>query len=328
MNEGRNTEKNVGNAGDTGTSENVEKTEDAASANATELERKQWRGPYFGSMRLELKGNKEGYVYAREYPLNMKSLLIDMLARADREAAWILDEITANFRKHNIIEFKSPDDDRNLDVFYKTVGYACLYKAQESRVGEIPETEIAITFIRERKPEKLLQKLEEWYHVEQCAPGIYRVETDKPLFPVQILVLREMEWSKHIWITALQRKNSLEHARALILEANKLKYPDEQEWADAVLQLVVVNNKEIFKQLIQEGKNMCQALRELLDDEIQEEVNDAECRGEARGIKIGEARTAKNFVDIIRRLRSGEDEESIRRSGVDEAILKMVLGAL
>ena len=221
MNEGRNTKKNVENAGTTenagtignaGTTENVEKTEDAASSNATELDRKQWHGPYFGSMRLELKSSKEDCEYRDEYPLNKKALQIDMLAVARRKLAWVLDEITANFRKHNIIEFKSPDDDLNLDVFYKTVGYACLYKAQESRVGEILETEIAITFIRERKPEKLQQKLKEWYHVEQCAPGIYRVETDKTLFPVQILVLREMEWRKHIWLTALQRKISVEHA--------------------------------------------------------------------------------------------------------------------
>ena len=295
--------------------------ENATSSNATELERKQWHGPYFGSMRLELKSSKEDCEYRDEYPLNKKALQIDMLAVAKRKLAWVLDEITANFRKHNIIEFKSPDDDLNLDVFYKTVGYACLYKAQESRVGEIPETEIAITFIRERKPEKLLQKLEEWYHVERCAPGIYRVETDKPLFPVQILVLREMEWRKHIWLTALQRKISLEHARALVLEANKLKHPDEKEWADAVFQLVVANNKEIFEQLIQEGKNMCQALRELLDDQIQEEVNDAEARGIEIGEARGEARAATTIGDILCRLSSGEDEETIRSSGVNNEVL-------
>ena len=162
--------------------------------------------------------------------------------------------------------------------------------------------------------------------MEQCAPGIYRVETDKPLFPVQILVLREMEWRKHIWVTALQRKISVEHAKALVLEMNKLRYPDEKAWADAVLQLVMANNKEIFEQF-KEEETMCQAMRELMGDEIKL----GEARGEARGIKIGEARgearTAKTFVDIIRRLRSGEDEESIRQSGVNEEFLKMALGA-
>ena len=151
--------------------------------------------------------------------------------------------------------------------------------------------------------------------MERCAPGIYRVETDKPLFPVQILVLREMEWRKHIWLTASQRKISLEHARALVLEANKLKYPDEKEWADAVFQLVVANNLEIFVQL-KEEKNMCQAMRELFKDEFDEEKK---C-----GIKMG----AKILNDIIQRLRSGEDAESIRRSGVDEELLEMALGAV
>ena len=326
MNEGRNTEKNVENAeitenaGDTG---NAEKSEDATSSNATEPKRKQWHGPFFGSMRLELKGNKEGYVYAGEYPLNMKSLLIDMLARADQEVAWILDEITANFRKHNIIEFKSPDDDLNLDVFYKTVGYACLYKAKEKRVGEIQSTDISITFIRERKPEKLLKELEAICDVVESAPGIYQIKTHKILFPIQILVLREMEWRKHIWVTALQRKISQEHARVLLLEMEKLKYRDEREWANAVLRLVIANNIEIFEQL-KEEETMCDALRELMQDELDGEKELGIKIGEARGIKLG----AKILNDIIQRLRNGEEEESIRRSGVDEELLEMALGAV
>lgn len=66
---------------------------------------------------------------------------------------------------------------------------------------------------------------------------------------------------------------------------------------------------------------MCQALRELMDDVVKEEVNDAERRGEARGIKIGEARAATTIGDILCRLSSGEDEESIRSSGVNNEVL-------
>lgn len=322
MNEVRNTGSHTGNP-------------PPVLAGTTELERKQWHGPYFGSMRLELMRNKENCEYEGEYLLNTKPLQIDMLARVKREMSWERNEITENFRKHNIIEFKSPDADLNLDVFYKTIGYACLYKAQESRVGEIPETEISITFIRERKPEKLLRELEKRYGVEQNASGIYRIGTDKCLFPVQILVLREMEWHKHIWVTALQRKISLEHAKVLIFAMKKLEYSDEREWADSVLQLAIANNKEIFEQ-IKEEKFMCQALRELMADEINEELYKAECRGEEkgrilgeeRGIKLGEARGAKNLGEIIRRLLSGEDENKIRNSGADEKMLQLAMSVL
>ncbi len=288
---------------------------DIVFSGVTELERKQWHGPYFGSMRLELMQNREGCVYEGEYLLNTKPLQIDMLARISGEGTWILDEITKGFRKHNIIEFKSPDDELNLDVFYKTLAYGCLYKAQESRVDEIPRTEISITMIRERKPEKLLKELETMYDVVECTPGIYRIGMDRLLFPVQILVLREMEWRQHIWITALQRQISLEHAKVLVLEMKKLEYPDAKEWADSVLQLAMANNKNVFEKL-KEERFMCQALRELMADEIHEELYKAEERG------------AKSLGDIIRRLLHGEDENTIRKSGVNEELLKMAVAVL
>lgn len=46
----------------------------------------------------------------------------------------------------------------------------------------------------------------------------------------------------------------------------------------------------------------------------------AEQRGEARG--------AKTVIDLIRRLLNGEDESAIRKSGVNDELLKMAVGVL
>ena len=48
--------------------------------------------------------------------------------------------------------------------------------------------------------------------------------------------------------------------------------------------------------------------------------------GEARGIKLGEERGAKTVIDLIRRLLNGEDESVIRKSGVNDEMLKMAVG--
>lgn len=285
----------------------------------TTLKRKQWHGPYFGSMRLELKENGEECEYDGEYVLNTKALQIDMLARAKGEITWVLDEITQGFRRHNIIEFKSPDDALDLDVFYKTLGYGCLYKAQGSHVNAIRRTDISVTFIRERKPEKLLQELAELYDVIERAPGIYMLQGDRLLFVVQILVLREMTWEKHIWVTALQKRITREHARLLLLEMQKLKKAQEREWADSVLQLAIANNKEIFEAL-KGDEFMCQALRELMAEEIDEELYKARCSGKEQG--------EKSLGEIIKRLLSGEDKEKIRSSGVNEKTLDWALEVL
>lgn len=293
----------------------------------TTLERKQWHGPYFGSMRLELKENGEGCEYDGEYILNTKALQIDMLARTKGEITWVLDEITQGFRRHNIIEFKSPDDALDLDVFYKTLGYGCLYKAQGSHVNAIHRMDISVTFIRERKPEKLLQELAELYDVVERAPGIYMLQGEGLLFAVQILVLREMTWEKHIWVTALQRQITREHARLLLLEMRKLEKVQEREWADSVLQLAIANNKEIFETL-KGDEFMCQALRELMAEEIDEELYKARCIGEKEGEERGEERGQKSLGEVIKRLLSGEDKEKIRHSGVSEKTLDWALEVL
>ena len=59
-------------------------------------------------------------------------------------------------------------------------------------------------------------------------------------------------------------------------------------------------------------KNMCDVL------------DIAEQRGEQRG----EARGAKTVIDLIRRLLNGEDESAIRKSGVNDELLKMAVGVL
>ena len=53
-----------------------------------------------------------------------------------------------------------------------------------------------------------------------------------------------------------------------------------------------------------------------------------EKRGEGRGIKLGEERGAKTLIDIIHRLLNGENESAIRKSGVNDELLKMAVGVL
>ena len=83
---------------------------------------------------------------------------------------------------------------------------------------------------------------------------------------------------------------------------------------EAVLQLLsVMEHDDRFVETIysEDGgkvKNMCDVL------------DIAEQRGEARG--------AKTVIDLIRRLLNGEDESVIRKSGVNDEMLKMAVGVL
>ena len=83
---------------------------------------------------------------------------------------------------------------------------------------------------------------------------------------------------------------------------------------EAVLQLLsVIEHDDRFVETIYSEdrgkvKNMCDVL------------DIAEQRGEERG--------AKTVIDLIRRLLNGEDESAIRKSGVNDELLKMAVGVL
>ena len=63
-----------------------------------------------------------------------------------------------------MIEYKSPEDNLTFDDFYKTVGYACLYKGYGQYVDQIPIAELTVSIFREPYPRKLLLTLEQQGH--------------------------------------------------------------------------------------------------------------------------------------------------------------------
>ena len=63
-----------------------------------------------------------------------------------------------------MIEYKSQEDNLTIDDFYKTVGYACLYKGYGQYVDQIPIAELTVSLFRESYPRKLLLTLEQQGH--------------------------------------------------------------------------------------------------------------------------------------------------------------------
>ena len=176
--------------------------------------RTQWHPAFCSSMELELIENKKELTYDREYNLSSEPLRIDLLIIKKNSNEVIRNEIGAFFLGYNIVEYKSPDDKINIDTFYKVLSYACLYKSDTGAVDEILDTDITITLIRERKPKKLLEQLAKKYQINKKGKGIYQI--DGMLFPMQIIVTRELEKKQHVWLRSLTRSMDLEQAEALL----------------------------------------------------------------------------------------------------------------
>ena len=115
--------------------------------------------------------------------------------------------------------------------------------------------------------------------INERYPGIYYL-TGKVLFPTQIIVTTKLD-NKHSGLKILSRNAKESDVRQFIREAKLAKEAGDIQNVDAVLQVSVSANKKLYQKIRRE-ENMCQALRDLMKDEIDEEVatNRAEERTE------------------------------------------------
>ena len=207
-------------------------------------------------------------------------------------------------RTYNVIEYKSPEDALTIDDFYKTVGYACLYKGYGEYVDAVPINELTISIFRETRPEKMFLTLQKQGHtIEEKYPGIYYVTEHLP-FPAQIIVTHELEPGEHRSLRILSNHAKKEDVEEFLKKAEEMNMPCDRQNVEAVLQVSVKANDELYRE-IRRDANMCDALRELMKDDIEREVSAARKLGESEGEVRGEAKI------ILKMNHSGMSPENI-----------------
>ena len=262
-----------------------EQTKNQQEKNQQENQKKskklQWHPAFCSALRLELLEDAENLEFTDEFQLTEKPLQIDCTVVKVKKDCKIKNEIGKIFRKHNIFEYKSPKDELNIDTFYKAVAYACLYKVLPNHVDEIPAEEITITLIRDRKPVKLMHELEKsGYECKKETVGIYYVSG--VMFPVQIIASSELDVDMHVQLKALT--NHLEESlmRQYLLRVSAFS-EREKNLADVVLQVIVNSNMEKVKKWKGSERIMCEALRVLMADELNEERVEGRIEGQREG---------------------------------------------
>lgn len=80
------------------------------------------------------------YTELREHTLKevIGQCRMDLLVIKKLTNVKIKNEIGRIFKRHNVVEYKSPEDELGIDDYYKTVGYACLYKGFGETADQIP----------------------------------------------------------------------------------------------------------------------------------------------------------------------------------------------
>lgn len=267
----------------------------------TKETRTQWHPAFCSAMRLELIENKADLDYTNEYNLNSKPIQMDLLVIKKSSDVEIKNEIGKIFRGHNIMEYKSPQDDLNLDTYVKVVGYACMYKASEVHVGDIDLEDITITLVREGKPRELLKWfVKNDYEVHEKYKGIYYVEKEG-CFPIQVIVSGKLSAENQKWLTLLSRNLKRKDAERIVIQTEKLIQQDEKLYADSVLRVAVEENKAVFHKIRGESECMFDALRELMKEDLDEAARLGEERGREELIlnSLRKKRTVEEVAEFL-----------------------------
>ena len=213
----------------------------------------------------------------------------------------ISNQIGKIFRRFNIIEYKSPDDGLTIDDYAKTLSYAYLYKGLGSSVNQIPFDELTVTMIRDRKPRAFFNHVRELGgSVEQKHPGIFYIH-GVVYTPTQFILTRELDTNLHSSLRMLTNRATEDDAERFLKLAHTFTKPGERNYVNAVLQVSLSANREVFDNL-RRIPAMCEALREFMKEEIDEERKKAIDTDRVSTIKslMGKlGLTAKEIMDAM-----------------------------
>ena len=182
-----------------------------------------------------------------------------------------------------------PHHNIHIDDFYKVYGYACFYKSDVPKVNLIKVNEITISFVCEKRPKKLLKHLEEIrkYGIVKVNKGIYYIMG--AMFPMQLILTSKLSKKENFWLRNLT--NRLKEHREVNDLATEYEKHKNNELHKAIMNIIIRANEQLFEEV--KGEDMCEALRELFRDEIEEATKEAR----EKALFEGESRA---FIKLLR----------------------------
>ena len=262
-------------------------------------EKLQWHPAFCAATELELRQDLDVLELIPEYNLSKKPLQINLVII--KKMDWkrtLQNEIGHIMRGHNILEYKGPGDELTIDSFFKVIGYASLYKAQGIAVNKIPASEVTVSFFRNAYPKALFLELKkEGYILKKMYPGIYYVRGKVP-FPVQVVVTSQLERKAHCSLRVLTTQVEMQDAELFLEQIHYLESKNERSNIDSVLQVSVNANKQVYS-LLRRKNEMCEALRELMKDEIEKELEN----------KLEQGEKLQLIRQVIKKLQKGNSVE-------------------
>ena len=230
----------------------------------TNDEKIQWHPAFDAALQIEFGDEAKYLEFDPEHLISKKPMQIDVLVKNEKHVK-LRKNIGRIFRQYNIIEYKSPEDDLDIDDFYKTYAYACLYKSDTETVDMIPADELTITFVCYHYPRNMIRKLEQdrKISVEQEDSGIGPTSSGMPS-RYSLSIVPKLSKEHNYWLNNL--RNDLKAGSEIKNFIESYSKNKNSKLYQALADAVMRANWEKLK----EGSNMCEALKELFADDFKE----------------------------------------------------------
>ena len=263
-----------------------------------------WHSGFAGGLELSFRRYRADLEIEREHPLSKEPLKIDFMVIKKDKDLLIDNAVGRLFRKYNIIEYKNPGDSLNIDVIWKCIGYAGIYKGLGETVNSIPDDELTITIFRNTKPVKLFEQFQTADRsIESPYPGVYYLK-GLSILPLQIVIPTELKETDFRALRIMMPNADEEEIRAFIGEAKSYAEKGDRLDADAVLHVSGASNTELYRRIWEE-KAMYDFFRDVFNDEYVAAENRGLEKGRVEGLEEG--RTSI----IEKMLRKGKTPEEI-----------------
>ena len=156
------------------------------------------------------------------------------------------------------------------------------------------------------------------YTIDNPEEGIYYVIGD--ILPIQILVTNRLSPEKNLWLYSLtDTLEDMSVTRQLLEDYKKNK---DNQLYQAVMEIIVKANENRLK----EGKrDMCNALLELMKDELDEKREEGIREGIKEGIKEGESLGENRINQLILKLSELNRTDEILKAAADREYQKKLL---
>ena len=240
----------------------------------TTLLRSDWHAAFEAALRMLTEKYGDSVRILVEEELGIEPPRADFIVLINDGEVKLRESIFRHFSKHNILEYKNPNDTLNESVLWKAYGYAGHYIWEQRAEAE----EVTITLFRATRNGAMFERLKgRGQLTETDSSGVYEV-TGLSGIRTRIIITDELKGKEYAACRALSDRPAEEDIRTL------LNAEDETERARAhvILNLLAAKHPKVIEQIRKE-KDMSDKWMEIFKDEIAEKVNEGWKTGRNEG---------------------------------------------